>query len=192
MPRSLPASFAIALVSLALGAVAIVSGCAPSPDALAETVPRADAARDAGTVGDAVRTGDPAGGGASPSGEIRRDTGLVLQLPDDFPEDILLPDDYAVVSVTTMGPSRSIVLRSDEPMTALYERFRTVQTGRGWEETVSVLGAEGAMLGFRKDARGVVANFRPDMEGRTLVSLSLQPQVLPAPRQQPPVPPAPR
>ena len=74
------------------------------------------------------------------------------------------------------------VLRSDEPMTALYERFRTVQTGRGWEETVSVLGAEGAMLGFRKDARGVVANFRPDMEGRTLVSLSLQPQVLPAPR----------
>ena len=80
MPRSLPASFAIALVSLALSAVAIVSGCAPSPDALAETVPRADAARDAGTVGDAVRTGDPAGVGASPSGEIRRDTGLVLQL----------------------------------------------------------------------------------------------------------------
>ena len=81
-----------------------------------------------------------------------------------------------------MGPSRSVVLRSDEAMTPLYERFRAAQSERGWEETVSMLGAEGAMLGFRKGARGVVANFRPDMEGRTLVSLSLQPQVVAAPR----------
>ena len=84
-----------------------------------------------------------------------------------------------MVSVTTMGPSRSIVLRSDEPMTALYERFRTVQTGRGWEETVSVLGAEGAMLGFRKDARGAGStcgcrlsdtSVRPSMSGRKLAT----------------------
>ena len=183
MPRSLPAAVAIALSTFALGTAVALSGCARSPDALAETVPRADGSRGAPARGEPARAaGTPTGGGSLPAGEIVRDTGIDLQLPADFPDDILLPDEYAVVSVTTMGPSRSVVLRSDESMATLYERFRAAQAERGWDETVSVLGVEGAMLGFRKDARGVVANFRPDMEGRTLVSLSLQPQVLPARR----------
>ena len=134
-------------------------------------------------LADAARgAADTAVVAADTTGEIRRATGADVRLPDDFPTDILLPERYVVVSVTTMGTSRSVVLRSDEAMAPLYERFRAAQAGSGWEETVSMLGVEGAMLGFRKGARGVVANFRPDMEGRTLVSLSLQPQVVAASR----------
>ena len=92
----------------------------------------------------------------------------------------MLPETYAVVSVVTMGASRSVVLRCDEAMPALYERFRVAQAARGWRETVSMLGPEGAMVVMSKGRRGVVANFRPDADGRTLVSLSLQPQTLPA------------
>ena len=124
-------------------------------------------------------TGDAATAAASmpvDAGETRRAPAADVRLPADFPADIRLPDDYAVVSVMTMGASQSVVLRSGEPMAALFEQFRTTQTERGWEETVSMQGVEGAMLGFHKAGRGVLANFRPDMEGRTLVSLSLQPQ----------------
>lgn len=166
-----PASAPLIAVLAALScAVALLAGCARTPDASEALVDTARGAADAATVT------------ATAAGEIRRAAGADVRLPDDFPPDILLPERYAVVSVTTMGPSRSVVLRSDEAMTPLYERFRAAQSERGWEETVSMLGAEGAMLGFRKGARGVVANFRPDMEGRTLVSLSLQPQVVAAPR----------
>ena len=165
-----PASASLTAVVAALScAVALLAGCARTPDASEALVDTARGAADAATV-------------TATAGEIRRASGADVRLPDDFPPDILLPERYAVVSVTTMGPSRSVVLRSDEAMTPLYERFRAAQSERGWEETVSMLGAEGAMLGFRKGARGVVANFRPDMEGRTLVSLSLQPQVVAAPR----------
>lgn len=169
MPRPVPLSRVAAFVALP-GLLVLLAACARTPDA---TEVLADAARGAS---------DGAVAAAGPAGEIRRATGADVRLPDDFPTDILLPERYAVVSVTTMGASRSVVLRSDEAMTPLYERFRAAQAERGWEETVSMLGVEGAMLGFRKGARGVVANFRPDMEGRTLVSLSLQPQVVPAPR----------
>ena len=166
-----PASASLTAVLAALScAFALLAGCARTPDASEALVDTARGAADAATVT------------ATAAGEIRRAAGADVRLPDDFPPDILLPERYAVVSVTTMGPSRSVVLRSDEAMTPLYERFRAAQSERGWEETVSMLGAEGAMLGFRKGARGVVANFRPDMEGRTLVSLSLQPQVVAAPR----------
>ena len=165
-----PASASLTAVVAALScAVALLAGCARTPDTSEALVDTARGAADAATV-------------TATAGEIRRAAGADVRLPDDFPPDILLPERYAVVSVTTMGPSRSVVLRSDEAMTPLYERFRAAQSERGWEETVSMLGAEGAMLGFRKGARGVVANFRPDMEGRTLVSLSLQPQVVAAPR----------
>ena len=156
-----------ALLAVLACAVALLAACSRAPDA---TEVLAEAARGAA---------DTAGAGSG-AGEIRRATGVEVRLPDDVPADILLPERYVVVSVTTMGPSRSVVLRSDEPMAPLYERFRAAQVDGGWEETVSMLGAEGAMLGFRKGARGVVANFRPDMEGRTLVSLSLQPQVVTA------------
>src|SRR5688572_30287296 len=157
-----PMSRTAALLVLVAGCFA---GCTRAPDpgpALAEsaraTIDAVEAAADAPSASPAAVEDVP--------------------LPADFPADLVLPEAYAVVSVMTMGPSRSVVLRSDEPMPALYERFRAAQAARGWRETVSMLGPEGAMVGLSKGRRGVVANFRPDAGGRTLVSLSLQPQTL--------------
>jgi hypothetical protein len=108
----------------------------------------------------------------------RNSAGADVPLPDGFPSDIVLPEKYAVVSVTTMGASQSVVLRSDEAMATLFGRFRADQAAGGWSETVSMQGMEGAMLGLQKDSRGMVVNFRQDMAGHTVLSLSLQPQVL--------------
>lgn len=150
--------------AFALVVVCLLAACGGGPDAgeaLAET---------------ARAAAEPAGGRPAQGG-FQRDAGENLDLPAGFPVDIVLPEHYVVVSVMTMGPSQSVELRSDVAMATLFEQFRAGQVARGWQETVSMQGVEGAMLGFRKGSRGVLANFRPDMEGRTLVSLSLQPQV---------------
>lgn len=107
-------------------------------------------------------------------GKLEHSAGENLPLPDDFPDDVVLPDDYTVVSVMKMGPSRSVVLRSRETMATLYDQYRTGQADQGWKETMSMQGAEGAALGFEKDKRGMLVNLRPDIEGQTIVSLSLQ------------------
>lgn len=101
-------------------------------------------------------------------------TGENVDLPADFPDDVSLPDDYTVVSVMTMGPARSVVLRTREPMASVFEHFKSGQASQGWKETVSMQGAEGSMLGFEKGRRGVTVNLRTDIEGQTIVQLSLQ------------------
>ncbi len=107
-------------------------------------------------------------------GRLQHTVGEDVPLPADFPSDVVLPLDYTVVSVMRMGPSQSLVLRSPEPLSALVERYKTGQSEHGWRETMSMQGPEGAALGFEKAERGMLVNLRPDPEGRTTVSLSLQ------------------
>jgi len=107
-------------------------------------------------------------------GQLQHSVGENVPLPDDFPKDVVLPDDYTVVSVMKMGPSQSVVLRSRETMATLYDEYKAGQASKGWKETMSMQGPEGAALGFEKDKRGMLVNLRPDIEGQTMVSLSLQ------------------
>jgi hypothetical protein len=83
-------------------------------------------------------------------------------------------DEYTVVSVMKMGPTQSVVLRSPETMATLYIHYKDGQADHGWRETMSMQGPEGGSMGFEKDKRGVLVNLRPDIEGQTIVSLSLQ------------------
>lgn len=107
-------------------------------------------------------------------GPLQHSTGENVPLPDDFPRDVVLPAEFTVVSVMKMGPSQSVVLRSRETLTTLYDQYRTGQADHGWKETLSMQGAEGASLGFEKDERDMLVNLRPDIEGQTMVSLSLK------------------
>ena len=107
-------------------------------------------------------------------GRLQHTVGEAVPLPSDFPDDVVLPQDYTVVSVMRMGPSQSLVLRSPEPIAALVEHYKAGQADRGWRETLSMQGPEGAALGFEKARRGMLVNLRPDVEGQTMVSLSLQ------------------
>ena len=107
-------------------------------------------------------------------GRLQHTAGENVPLPADFPPDVVLPGDYTVVSVMRMGPSQSLVLRIPEPVTALVEHYKSGQSRHGWRETMSMQGPEGAALGFEKARRGMLVNLRPDAEGQTTVSLSLQ------------------
>lgn len=107
-------------------------------------------------------------------GRYQHTIGENVPLPADFPTDITLPDDYQVMSVMTMGPAQSVVLSTRESMSALYGKIQAGQSADGWKQTVSMQGTEGSMLGFEKGDRGILVNLRSDIEGRTVVSLSLQ------------------
>ena len=107
-------------------------------------------------------------------GELVHSTGEDVPLPPGFPGDITLPADYRVVSVMTMGPAMSVVMRSPEPAAEVFSELRRGQAASGWKETLSMQGAEGSMLGFEKDGRSLLVNLRDDLDGKTVVSLSLQ------------------
>ncbi len=107
-------------------------------------------------------------------GELVHSSGENVPLPDGFPTDITLPADYQVMSVMTMGPATSIVMRSPEPAAEIFSQLRDGQAGSGWKETMSMQGAEGSMLGFEKDGRTALFNLRDDLDGKSVVSLSLQ------------------
>jgi hypothetical protein len=99
-----------------------------------------------------------------------------VALPEDFPEDIALPEHYTLVSVMTMGANQSLVMQSDQGMPSVFEHFQSRQAGHGWTETLSMQGTGGWMLGFEKDRRGLLVNLSSDVDGKTVVSLSVQPR----------------
>jgi hypothetical protein len=107
-------------------------------------------------------------------GELVHSTGEDVPLPDGFPSDITLPADHQVMSVMTMGPATSVVLRSPEPASEIFSQLRRDQAAAGWKETMSMQGADGSMLGFEKDGRSLLVNLRDDLDGQSVVSLSLQ------------------
>lgn len=167
VPRLL---LAAAVLSAGLGA------CGKNRDSAAETLAEEALEAQAKVRGAEVRTEDGRSTLDLPTeqGRLQHTVGEDVPLPDDFPNDVVLPEDYIVVSVMRMGPSQSVVLRSPEPLAALVERYQSGQAGHGWRETLSMQGPEGAALGFEKAKRGMLVNLRPDLEGQTTVSLSLQ------------------
>ena len=107
-------------------------------------------------------------------GMLQRTEGEDLALPEDFPDDIHLPDDYTLVSVMTMGPAQSLVMQSEQALPRLYDNFQASQAHQGWTETLSRKGTGGWMLGFEKGRRGLLVNLSSDVDGKTVVSLSVQ------------------
>ncbi len=166
--RPLLAALALAL-TLALGA------CGKAQDKAAEAL--AEKALEASTgqkvdidVGENGQTMTV----QTEQGTLTHSSGENVPMPADFPADVVLPDDYAVMSVMTMGPASSVVMRSRDSIAGLYAHFQQGQAGEGWKETLSMQGADGSMLGFEKDGRSLLVNLGHDDEGGTTISLSLQ------------------
>lgn len=158
-------------------ALALLAGCGDAGETTAAAL--AEQARQASN-GDAAAVQVDAGGNVisfqTEDGTLRRSEGDDVALPDDFPADIRLPDDYTLVSVMTMGPAVSLVMRSDQAVPRLYDDFQSRQTGQGWTETLSMKGTGGWMLGFEKGKRGLLVNLSSDVDGKSVVSLSVQPR----------------
>lgn len=155
-------------------ALALLAGCGNGADEAAAAL--AEQARVA------EHGGAPAGQAAAhqeisfptEDGTLLHVQGEDVALPEDFPDDIELPEGYTLVSVMTMGANQSLVMQSDQGPAGLFEHFQQGQASQGWTETLSMQGTGGWMLGFEKDRRGLLVNLSSDVDGRTVVSLSVQ------------------
>lgn len=163
-----------ALLPVALLAL-LLSACGKSQDDASETL--AEQALEAST-GAEIDIEDEDGvhrvTARTDEGELVHSSGENVPLPAGFPTDVTLPADHQVMSVMTMGPATSVVLRSPEPASEIFSRMRRAQASAGWKETLSMQGADGSMLGFEKDGRSLLVNLRDDLDGQSVVSLSLQ------------------
>lgn len=163
------------LPALALALALVLGACGKAQDQAAETL--AEKALEASSGQDVdIEMGDDGQTMTvkTEQGELTHRSGENVPLPADFPTDIVLPGDHAVMSVMTMGPATSVVMRSGKPISELFDQFKAGQAGEGWKETMSMQGADGSMLGFEKDGRSLLVNLGNSDDGGTTVSLSLQ------------------
>jgi len=107
-------------------------------------------------------------------GTLKQSSGDNVALPDGFPADVTLPDDYKLTSVMTMGPATSVVMQSPGSLSDVYAKIKAGQADQGWKETLSMQGADGSMLGFEKGDRSLLVNLGNSEEAGVTVSLSLQ------------------
>jgi hypothetical protein len=108
-------------------------------------------------------------------GTLTASAGENVTLPADFPKDVQLPADAIVVSAMSMGPAMTVALKSKQALAATYEAFRKAQGEAGWKETMSMQSGDGAVLGFEKDGKLVMAHMASD-EGGSTVSITVQPK----------------
>jgi hypothetical protein len=140
---------------LACALLAVV-GCDQAADPARESGPRVDHAEASAYAGDAQR----------------RDS--ALPLPADFPDDVYLPDRYAVTSVIDLGGTRVVSVTSRGKVAQLFADARAEMTRGGWTQVMSMQhSADNAMLSFEKGGRATVFSFNRG-EGADTVVIGVQ------------------
>lgn len=84
----------------------------------------------------------------------------VLQLPANFPDDVMLPAQYRVDSVSDLGPLLVATLVTPTPVPQLFAESGRRMPSRGWLASAEIRHATGnAMRVYRKDGREVSLSF---------------------------------
>jgi hypothetical protein len=139
-------------------ALSCLGGCQKAADAATEAaIERASGAKvDIQRDGDAVTI-------QTAEGELAMQSGDALPLPDGFPEDVHLPDDYVVNSIMDMGGAQVVGMTAAGSVGSLFADARTGMARSGWKQVMAMQhSADSAMLSFEKDARTAVLSFNQD------------------------------
>lgn len=157
-------------------AVALLSACGKAQEAASEAA--AEKAIEAST-GQKVdidnQNGNQTVNVETGQGTLTASSGENVALPADFPKDVHLPADAALVSVMSMGPTMTVAMKTKQALAATFETFRKAQNSDGWKETMAMQSGDGAILGFEKDGKMVMAHMASE-EGGATVSITVQPK----------------
>ena len=139
-------------------AMCCLGDCQKAADAATE----AAIERASGTDVDIARDGDTVTVQTA-EGTLAMQSGNALPLPDGFPEDVHLPDDYVVNSVMDMGGAQIIGMTAPGDVGGLFAGARAGMADAGWKQVMAMQhSADSAMLSFEKDARTAVLAFNQD------------------------------
>lgn len=113
-------------------------------------------------------------------GEVAIRTGESVALPQDFPDDVYLPADYAVNSVMDLEGVSMVSLRAPGQVSALSVAAREAMQAQGWTQSMSAQhSADTALLAFEKgenaSRRSATLSFnRNNGDDHVIVGLQLQ------------------
>lgn len=157
------------LAATAVAMAVATAGCQKAADAATEAAIKRASGQDVEIDRDGnrmrVRTAE---------GEVSFAAGNGVALPDDFPDDLFLPDTYGVSSVMDIGGARLLSLESGGSVPSMFEAARTSMEARGWSQTLAMQQAENAMLGFSRDGREAVYTFTRSGDEQIMVGIQLR------------------
>lgn len=94
----------------------------------------------------------------------------LLDLPANFPEDVPLPAQFRVDSVSDLGPLLVATLVTPEPVPQLFAESGRRMPAQGWRASAEIRHATGnAMRVYRKGEREVSLSFAPHRPGNDSV-----------------------
>lgn len=169
MPPALAASRSLAALLVALLAATTLAGCQKTQEAMADsTTARAGGVQlQAAHDGGGIPLRDEHGAAALRSGDA-------LPLPENFPDDVFLPDNYRINSVMNMGGTQVISLQAPGQVSGLFGAARDAMDRQGWTQQMSMQNStDTALLTYEKDKRAAVLSFNSD-RSRQAVIMSLQ------------------
>ena len=87
-------------------------------------------------------------------GDVRMSSGKAAVVPDDFPSDVFLPDDYTMESLIQSPQSTALHMNTPVAVDALYADATDAMAKAGWTAGWNMPPSEGTgMASFEKDDR---------------------------------------
>lgn len=159
------------LIAMVAMAGLLLSGCQRASDSMVERASggQLKVERDGDTV--VLKTAE---------GEMTMQGGESLPLPKGFPDDVYLPDGYAINSVMDLEGVNVLGLHAPGKVPGLFADAREAMAAHGWKETMAMQhSADSAMLAFEKSgdgdrARNAMLAFNDGGEQGVSVSVQLR------------------
>ena len=150
-------------------AIVAAAGCQKAADAATEAAIKRASGHDVeiDRDGDRIRI-------RAADGEASFAAGDGIALPDDFPDDLFLPEAYGVSSVMDIGGARLLSLESGGSVPSMFDAARSSMEARGWSQTLAMQQAESAMLGFSQGEREATYTFTRSGDGQLMVGIQLR------------------
>jgi hypothetical protein len=108
--------------------------------------------------------------------KVRITIGNQAKLPADFPADIALPDGYALARVKRAGASTTLGFDAPGDVDVAAMDLESRMQANGWHAANVMAPGQGRAQAWEKDARVLIAWFRPATNGGVHVQLELRPR----------------
>lgn len=155
---------AIAAATLLLG---ILAGCGRN-ETEAQAAADALAEAGAGVAADEGQAGMLDGDGAMAFGSGER-----ARLPDGFPDDIFLPEDYRLESTLSSPEFTMVTLRTHAQLSTLATEAKTAMEAAGWTQQMMAGDDSSRIYAFRQADRVASLSFDRHEDGGVLYTVQL-------------------
>lgn len=111
----------------------------------------------------------------SEEGQVQYSAGGDVDLPENFPKELIIAGDAKVVMASSSDQSSTVSFVTNMEQTAVKQGYLDTLTGQGWKKEMEVDAGTGVMMSFNKERVNLVINIGEnnieDQAGKTLVNV---------------------